>query len=116
MSSSFPGRVEKPIPAPIAALDGFLEICGRLFHLLANLCLALMLIGTAFTIVLRPINVSFYWLWPWTMVFFVWMSFFGFYAVYRRGKDISVDFIILRMGDRAMAATCCRCRPGRPAF
>lgn len=98
-------RSDKPIPAPIAALDGFLEQCGRLFHLIANLCLALMLIGTAATIVLRPINVSFYWLWPWTMVFFVWMSFFGFYAVYRRGKDIAVDFIILRLGDKAMVAT-----------
>jgi len=92
-------------PAPIAALDRFLELCGRLFHVLANLCLGLMLIGTAATIVLRPFDLSFYWIWPWTMVFFVWMSFLGFYVVYRRGKDIAVDFVVLRLGDGAMVAT-----------
>ena len=47
--------------------DGFLELCGRLFHVLANLCLGLMLIGTAATIVLRPFDMSFYWIWPCTM-------------------------------------------------
>lgn len=94
-----------PVPGPIAALDRFLGICGGLFHVLANLCLGLMLIGTAATIVLRPFNLSFYWIWPWTMVFFVWMSFLGFYVVYRRGKDIAVDFIVLRLGDGAMVAT-----------
>lgn len=61
-----------------------------------------MLFGTAVTIVLRPFNVSYYWIWPWTMQFFVWMSFVGFFVVYRLGKDIAVDFVVLRMGSRAM--------------
>ena len=39
------------------------------------------------------------------MVFFVWMSFLGFYVVYRRSKDIAVDFVVLRLGDGAMVAT-----------
>lgn len=91
--------------AGIAILDRFLERCAQVFHVLANLCLGLMLIGTAVTIVLRPFDLSYYWIWPWTMQFFVWMSFIGFYVVYRRGKDIAVDFMVLRLGDGAMAAT-----------
>ena len=38
---------------------------------------------------------------PWSVVLFVWMTFFGFFVVYRRGKDITVDFLIDRMGARA---------------
>ncbi len=91
--------------AAIEAIDRMLEWCGRVFHVLANLCLGLMLIGTAVTIVLRPLDLSYYWIWPWTMQFFVWMSFIGFYVVYRRGKDIAVDFLVLRMGTPAMTAT-----------
>lgn len=83
-------------------LDNFLGICGNLFLIIANICLAVMLIGTATTIVLRPFNISFYWIWPWTMVFFVWMTFFGFFAVYRFKKDIAIDFMVMRMGSRAM--------------
>ncbi len=89
----------------IQPLDRFLGFFERLFHVIANLCLIVMLFGTAVTIVLRPINVSFYWIWPWTMVCFVWMSFFGFYVVYRKKKDIAVDFLVLRLGSGAMTTT-----------
>lgn len=91
--------------AAIEGLDRMLEWCGRVFHVLANFCLGMMLIGTAVTILLRPLELSYYWIWPWTMQFFVWMSFIGFYVVYRRGKDIAVDFLVLRMGAPAMTAT-----------
>ena len=65
----------------------------------------MMLFGTAATIVLRPFNISYYWIWPWTMQFFVWMSFVGFFVVYRLGKDIAVDFIIVPSGRlRVLAA------------
>ena len=46
-----------------------------------------------------------YWIWPWTMQCFVWMSFFGFFVVYRRRKDIAVDFVMRKIGGRAMAAS-----------
>jgi TRAP-type C4-dicarboxylate transport system permease small subunit len=39
------------------------------------------------------------------VVLFVWMTFFGFYVVYRRGKDITVDFLIDRLGARARFAS-----------
>lgn len=89
----------------IGSLDAVLGACGRLFMILANVCLMLMLFGTAATIVLRPIGISFYWIWPWTMVFFVWMAFFGFFAVYRMKKDIAIDFVVMRIGPKAMLAS-----------
>ena len=87
----------------IERLDRGLGALGRVFLVAANICLFCMLVGTAATIVLRPFNVSYYWIWPWTMQFFVWMSFIGFFVVYRLGKDIAVDFVVLRLGTTAMA-------------
>lgn len=92
-------------PAALRRLDDALEAAARLFHLIANFCLAMMLVGTSATIVLRPFGLSFYWIWPWTMQFFVWMTFFGFFVVYRRHKDIAVDFLVARGGPRAMRAS-----------
>lgn len=89
----------------IDPLDRLLSGFDRLFLIIANSCLALMLAGTAATIVLRPFQISYYWLWPWTMQVFVWMTFFGFFVVYRRGKDIAVDFMVLRLGRWAMVLT-----------
>lgn len=89
----------------IERLDSALAAIGQVFLVAANICLLLMLLGTAATIVLRPFEVSYYWIWPWTMQFFVWMSFIGFFAVYRLGKDIAIDFIVIRLGSAAMAVS-----------
>ena len=80
----------------IETIDGALGTLARWFLVAANVCLVLMLAGTAVTIVLRPFDISYYWIWPWTMQFFVWMSFVGFFVVYRLGKDIAVDFVSSR--------------------
>ena len=64
-----------------------------------------MLFGTFATIVLRQFGMSFYWIWPWTMQFFVWMSFIGFFVVYRLGKDIAVDFLVMHIGPAARKFT-----------
>lgn len=94
-----------PLLAAVHRFDYVMGVISNLFLIIANLCLGLMLIGTAATIVLRLFDVSFYWIWPWTMQFFVWMSFVGFYVVYRLGKDIAVDFLVIKMGPSAMLFT-----------
>ncbi len=94
-----------PLLAAVHRFDQVMGAISQVFLVLANLCLGLMLIGTAATILLRLINVSFYWIWPWTMQFFVWMSFIGFYVVYRLGKDIAVDFLVIKLGPKALLAT-----------
>ena len=86
-------------------LDIFLEKICFVFLIIANFCLGAMLFGTFVTIFLRLFTVSFYWIWPWTMQFFVWMSFFGFFVVYRLGKDIVVDFLVFQIGQTAVLIT-----------
>ncbi len=78
---------------------------GGAFLWLSNVCLLVMLGLTAATIVLRPIGLGAYWMWPWTMVFFIWLSFFGFFALYARLKDVRVDFVATRFGPVGMALT-----------
>ena len=94
-----------PLFRAVRVLDNGLDRLAVLFHIIANGCLGIMLIGTAATIILRLFNTSYYWIWPWTMQCFVWMSFFGFFVVYRRRKDIAVDFVMNKLGTGAVVAS-----------
>ena len=38
------------------------------------------------------------WVFPWTVVLFVWMTFFGFFVLYRKRRDITIDFLVDRLG------------------
>jgi TRAP-type C4-dicarboxylate transport system permease small subunit len=79
----------------VGLLDRFLTLCDRLFLCLANLCLAVMLSGNAVNIAYRAIrDTSFAIVWPWTMVLFVWSIFFGFFLLYRRRRDVVVDYCV----------------------
>lgn len=80
------------------ALDRLGWQLGGLFQSACNACLLIMLALTTVTIVGRPLGFSAYWIWPWTMVFFVWLSFFGFFAVFVRLKDVRVDFFAKLLG------------------
>ena len=97
---------------PKSALQGALLVLDRLtwtlggvFQWICNLCLLIMLTLTTVTIVGRPLGFSAYWIWPWTMVFFVWLSFFGFFAIFVRLKDVRVDFVANRLGRWGYPAT-----------
>lgn len=94
-----------PLQRPLLAIDAFTWSLGGVFILLCNACLLIMLALTTATILLRPFGISAYWIWPWTMVFFVWLSFFGFFAVYVRLKDVRIDFLAVRLGPLGIALT-----------
>lgn len=90
---------------PKGALQGTLLAADRLtwnlggvFQWICNICLLVMLVLTSVTILGRPLGFSAYWIWPWTMVFFVWLSFFGFFAIFVRLKDVRIDFLANHMG------------------
>ena len=90
----------------IALGEALLAAAERLFLLLANAALAAMLAINVANIVWRGVtekNLNF--VWPWTTLLFVWMTFFGFFVIYRRAKDITVDYFIDLMGNKALAAT-----------
>jgi TRAP-type C4-dicarboxylate transport system permease small subunit len=94
------------VSALIARIERALASCERLFLAIANLCLAVMLVANMANIASRALfDKGIIYVFPWSIVLFVWMTFFGFFVVYRRGKDITVDFLIDRLGDRARLAS-----------
>jgi len=81
--------------------DRLLGICERLFLALANGSLAILLTINILNIASRGIwDRGLQWVFPWSTVLFVWMSFFGFFVVYRMRSDITVDFVYDRIGQR----------------
>ena len=87
-------------------VDRFLGVCERVFHVLANACLAIMLIINILNVAKRAVfDVSIQWVFAWSVVLFVWMTFIGFFVVYRKNKDITVDFVIDRLGQKAKFAS-----------
>jgi len=89
----------------VSRIDEMIWKTGRLFSTLSSLCLFGMLVLVAATITLRPLDISFYWIWPWVMVLFVWLSFFGFLAAMVLARDIRVDFVARRFGNTGMTVT-----------
>lgn len=88
--------------APVRVLDPFLGWCERLFRLLANLLLLTMLAINLLNIAARFLtDQGVVWVFPLTTVMFVWMTFLGFFVVYRQGKDITVDILVDRLGPAA---------------
>ncbi|WP_204352696.1 TRAP transporter small permease [Salinicola halophilus] len=90
-----------PLQRCVALLDRGLWKLGGLWLGICNLCLLGMLALTAATFLLRPFDVSVWWFWPWTMVLFIWLSFFGFFAIHVRLKDVRIDFLVKRLGHAA---------------
>ncbi len=83
----------------VEGVDRLLGVCGHLFLVFANGCLAVLLTINILNIASRAIwDSGLQWVFPWSTVLFVWMTFFGFFVVYRRRSDISVDFIYDRLG------------------
>ena len=83
----------------VELVDRMLEVCGRLFLALANSCLAVLLIINVLNISSRAIwDRGLQWVFPWSTVLFVWMSFFGFFVLYRLRRAIPVDFFHDRFG------------------
>jgi TRAP-type C4-dicarboxylate transport system permease small subunit len=90
----------------IALGERFLAAAERLFLALANTTLGLMLAINIVNIFWRGlVGQNLNYVWPWTTLLFVWMTFFGFFVIYRRGKDITVDYFVDRIGERARFAT-----------
>lgn len=100
-----PFEPEGALQRALFRLDALNWRLGGVFIFLCNACLLAMLGLTTVTITARPFGWSAYWIWPWTMVFFVWLSFFGFFAIFVRLKDVRIDFLANRMGPAGYAVT-----------
>lgn len=86
------------------ALDAGLGLCERVFLVAANGLLLLMLAINLANILSRLLfDLGIIWVFPWTEVLFVWMIFLGFFVIYRRGQDISLDILVRQFGPRVRA-------------
>ncbi len=84
----------------VHTVDRVLGLIERLFLVLANLCLIAMLLANMSQIASRAIwDKGIALVFPWTVFLFCWMCFFGFFVVYRQSADITVGFIIDRLGE-----------------
>lgn len=97
--------LSRPVPRAITIADATLLGIGRGFSWMCSFCLLAMLVLTAATILLRPFGLNFYWIFPWVMVLFVWLSFFGFFPAMIFGRDIRIDFVARLFGDTGMLVT-----------
>lgn len=85
----------------IRRLDGLLAGIEQVFLVLANAILLGILAINLVNILSRLLfDIGIIWVFPWTRVLFVWMVFLAFFVIYRRGKDISVDFVVNFMPER----------------
>ena len=90
----------------VRRVDRVLDVCEHVFHVLANACLAVMLTANILNIASRAIiDRGIVWVFPWSVVLFVWMTFLGFFVLYRKRRDIVVNVLIDRFGPRARKAS-----------
>jgi len=82
------------------AVERVLQVCERVFIVLANLLLAAMLVANMANITARAVfDVAIKWTFPWSMAMFTYVVFLGFFIFVRRGKDVTIDFIFNRLSD-----------------
>ena len=80
--------------------ERLMVVFERIFHSLANICLIIMLVINMVQITSRAVfDLGISMVFPWTVFFFSWSVFFGFFVLYRQGGDITVDFFVDRFGE-----------------
>lgn len=78
-------------------LDRILLSLRHVFLTCANLLLLAMLVANAVNIAWRALlGTAFNWVFPWTMMAFLWMVFIGFYVFVHDRRDVTVDVIVKR--------------------
>lgn len=81
----------------VRKLNKFLRTAEVALEYGATTILAIMLVLNGVNILVRTVfGYSILWVWPWTMVLFVWMILISFFLIYRKKKDISV-FVVVRI-------------------
>ncbi|MGV8831583.1 MAG: TRAP transporter small permease [Devosia sp.] len=79
-------------------LNRFLDLMATVFRVAITVILGLMLTINAVNIAWRTLaNHAFDWVFPWTMLLFVWMLFLGLYVYMREHRDVVVDVIVARL-------------------
>lgn len=79
-------------------LNRFLDVMANMFRIAITFILGVMLIINAVNIAWRAVaNHAFDWVFPWTVLLFIWMLFLGLYVYMRERRDVVVDVIVARL-------------------
>lgn len=98
-------RVAPTFPTFPKTIERFLARAERLFLWAACASTAAMLaLNIANLITRNLIGRGIVWVWAWTGVLFVWSVFLGFYVLYRRRLDVTLDYFIERFPRRLRTA------------
>ncbi|WP_319413096.1 TRAP transporter small permease subunit [uncultured Cohaesibacter sp.] len=82
----------------LTSLDKLLDRLGLLFKWLATVCLLVMVALNMVNVILRAtLDHALDWVFPWTLLLFAWMLFFGFFAIVRQKRDVVVDILMVRL-------------------
>ncbi|MET3598289.1 TRAP transporter small permease [Martelella mangrovi] len=82
----------------MGALNRALDLLASLFKGLATLCLAVMVTLNLFNVIWRAVfDQAFGWVFSWTLLLFMWMLLFGFFAYIRGRRDVVVDIFMSRL-------------------
>lgn len=77
------------------SLKRFLEVMEKVCLIVSVLAVGVMITINTVQIFFRYVlNMAFVWVFPVTMLLFIWMTFLGAFVVYRRKKDIVVRFLV----------------------
>lgn len=80
-------------------IDYLLTWSAMAFVVLANACLGILLLINIVNITSRLLlHEGIAWVFAWSLVLFVWMVFLTLFVIYRTKKDITVDFLVERLG------------------
>lgn len=90
----------------VQGIERCLAFAEKAFLFIANSLLFAMLAINFINIASRLLfDKAIIWAFPLTGVFFVWVIFFSFFVIYRRGQDVAIDILTRRMPERLRAAT-----------
>ena len=88
----------------IRLTETFLALAEKVFLTTANGLLLAMLVVNFLNIMSRLLfDLGIIWAFPLTGVMFVWVIFFSFFVIYRRGQDVAIDVVTRRMPPRLRA-------------
>jgi TRAP-type C4-dicarboxylate transport system permease small subunit len=99
MATNGNGGAATAAPNWLRHFDGVMERLAAITLGGAELLLAAMLVINMANIALRNLGFgSLLWVSPWTGAMMVWCVFLAFFAIYRRGMDITLGFFVSRFG------------------
>jgi TRAP-type C4-dicarboxylate transport system permease small subunit len=85
--------------AALHKIDDLLDAIASIMRLAATTLLGVIVALQTLNIALRFVQIrEFTFVMPWSAVLFVWVTFLGFFVISRMRRDVTLDFVVARLG------------------